>query len=182
MVARNQRVSDRWPCFFREPWVHDHVDPFVRDRWLASYGTRAPFGDLRNTWRREHCRTLNPYGSDTCRARLPECAKAFCDAVSLTARHKPNRAGGYFRKVARTDAAKRADILLTRGIQSDSLTHREALDAQRPGNERSPTEGTEQGPRVRSSEDRPVSIGDVFRSLDLGPRKEGTPDGTTSTE
>lgn len=182
MTAKNQRISDRWPCFFREPWVHDHVDPFVRDRWLAAFDQRAPFGDLRNQWRRQHCRTLNPYGSDHCRAREAECAKAFCDAVALTARHHPDRAVGYFRKVAKTEAAKRADILLTRQTASDSLTHHEGLNVQRPSQQGDLSESHGEGPRVPSTTSGPVSIGDVFRSLDLGPRERGTPDGTESTE
>lgn len=107
------------PCIFKKGFVTDTVDPLIDKMWKASIPGKVPFGDLRNQWRRHHCRTLNPYGdSENCPYDPKDCARAFYSAVREVVRAN-DRMGlkapvGYFLKVARTMAAIRADEAVER--------------------------------------------------------------------
>lgn len=92
----------KWPCIFRGAIVRDHVDP----RLAADY-EGVPFGDFRRTWREQHCRAINPYGSDGCPYSERECAAAFEDVAreAMYARVP----GAYFRVRARTTGLDRAE-------------------------------------------------------------------------
>lgn len=205
-------------CVFKKGFVTDQVDPLVDEMWKASIGGKTPFGDLRNQWRRLHCRTLNPYGdSENCPYDEKDCARAFYAAVREVARAadrvgKLDRPVGYFTKVARTYAARRADEAVGRRAQVAMMrrtfvppSHEATPDqaktttqprhdprgvagAQRPGEGARPPGGAaldggaghaapapDRPGAVPGSGHGPVAVGDLFGSLELGPR-QGRPE------
>jgi hypothetical protein len=87
--------------------MREQVDPRIKAEWEAQRDDKPKWGDLRNTFRREHCRTINPYGSENCIFKPEDCAIAFLKGVqqSMGARN-PH---GYFIKVARSSGSLRAD-------------------------------------------------------------------------
>jgi hypothetical protein len=99
----------RFACVFRDPFVREQIDPRIQSEWKAMYGCGAPFGDLRRTWRKEHCATINPYGSEGCPYEAKDCAMAFYAAVQSSMGPHITRPAGYFRKVARSTGIVRAD-------------------------------------------------------------------------
>lgn len=176
---RKQRTptSRRWECVFPHP-ASELVDERVDKRWKSTFGGRTPFGDLRNQFRRKHCRTLNPYGSETCPYSRDVCALAFEDAVRVTCDARPGVPMGYFMKVAKTLGAIRADakplardrmnVLVESAPPNFSENH--ADPAARP------PDGLETGPReVPGTPAGPVSIGDLFGSLGIQPRQGSEP-------
>jgi len=179
-------LTTKWPCVFAQPDIKA-VDKTVQELWIETFGRKPNFGDLRNQWRRHHCRTLNPYGSESCPYTYASCARSFLEAAEVTAAAKARVPTPYFGKVAKTTAAKRADEKplnrgLTPSVSSATFTRTGVLDEERPGHAGTPAENTEERPRLRSGEDRPFSIGDVLRSLDLRPHQRPPDDGETSTE
>lgn len=139
--------------------------------WKSTFGvSRTPFGDLRNQFRRQHCRTINPYGSEGCPYNTDTCALAFMDAVRVTCDARPKVPVGYFRKVAKTMGAIRAD--------SKPLARERGRIFVLVGDEDEPNpragrpEHLETGPgEVRSPAARPVAIGDLFRQIRVEPRQ-----------
>lgn len=102
-------------CVFRKGFVTEVIDYKVDGLWKAGLGGKTPFGDLRNMFRRHHCRTLNPYGdSERCPFEKKECALAFLEAVQLTVNARPHTPVGYFIRVAKSTAAIRADEAVER--------------------------------------------------------------------
>jgi hypothetical protein len=99
----------RFACVFRDPFVREQIDPRIQSEWKAMYGCGAPFGDLRRTWRKEHCAILNPYGSEGCSYGPKDCALAFLAAVQSSIGPNITRPAGYFRRVAKSTALVRAD-------------------------------------------------------------------------
>jgi hypothetical protein len=99
----------RFACVFRDPFVREQIDPRIQALWKAEYGVGAPFGDLRRTWRKEHCATINPYGSEGCPYEAKDCAMAFLAAVQSSIGPNITRPAGYFCKVARSTGIVRAD-------------------------------------------------------------------------
>lgn len=132
-------------------------------------GSAAPFGDLRSMWVREHCVRLAA-ADDLCPYPQEQCALSFLAAVqtSLTARTNPR---GYFRRVAKTMAL---DRLEQKPLSRDQ--------AHRPGDARPVDHGDGEGSGVYRPTTRPVPIGDLLRSLDLGPRQGPTPDGEAGSK
>jgi hypothetical protein len=112
-VTKQTKVAE---CVFRKGFVTEVIDQKVNDLWRSGFGVvRVPFGDLRNMFRRHHCRTINPYGdSDRCPFDKKECAYAFLDAVRLTVNARPRVPVGYFIRVAKSTAAIRADEAVER--------------------------------------------------------------------
>jgi len=104
---RYSRTSKEWPCVFGTDFMRDQIDPRIKDEWAASRADKPKWGDLRTTFRREHCSAVNPWGSETCPFKPEECAIAFLKAVqqSLGARN----AHAYFVRVARASGSYRAD-------------------------------------------------------------------------
>ena len=175
----------KWECCFPQP-ATEMVDAKVNEMWHESFRKRTPFGDLRNQFRRQHCRTLNPYGSETCPYAIEVCTLAFMDAVRVTCDAKPSVPVGYFRKVAKTMAAIRADgapLARNRGrinvlVEPEAAEFSESHADQRP----SPGDSLEERQRVRGLDTGPVSIGDVLRQIRVqsrpdvertGPEQEG---------
>ena len=170
-------LAERWPCIFSTKIVHDAIDPWISTRWEQTLGGKPPFGDLRNQWRKQHCRTLNPYGSEDCPFDQTDCAMHFQEAVKKTMLARPKSPVGYFRTVARMDAAHKADEGLTRRIRrrySPDGTNvpppETAARSPRSGHAGNETEGLQKGRRVRSPEDGPQGIGELLGSLDIRPR------------
>ena len=162
-----------WPCVFPEP--ASSVDERVDVRWKETFRSRTPFGDLRNMFRRHHCRTLNPYGSDTCPYAPDRCAAAFEDAVRVTCDNHPKVPVGYFIRVAKTMAAIRADAKpLPRDIrgrmnvlpESEAQNFSESHADQPEGDPGSLEPGRGD---VHRPGRRPVAVGDVFASLGIQP-------------
>jgi hypothetical protein len=183
--TRNPYTAAEWPCVFNGNFVREQVDPRIKEEWEARREDKPKFGDLRNTFRREHCRNVNPWGSSTCPFKEEDCALAFLRGVtqSLAARN----AHGYFIKVARSSGAARADEAVEQrarmrtdvdpramgGSARAGLRERPALGV---GEDRrggpADMEPVPQGPEagVRSPFTRPGSIRDVLGSFDLRPR------------
>ena len=106
-MTRQRKLAE---CVFHAGFVVTTIDPQVDKMWKARIGGKTPFGDLRNMWRRHHCRTLNPFGdSERCPYPEEECAKTFLEAVVRTVNARPRVPVGYFIKVAKTMGAVRAD-------------------------------------------------------------------------
>jgi hypothetical protein len=172
--AKPSTTTKRWPCIFREQIVRDQFDPQIARDWDRTYpGTHAPFGDMRNMWRRHHCRTLNPYGSESCPYAPVQCARAFYDSVKTVSQTHRSSPVGYLIKVAKTSAAIRAD---NKPLARDRMSDNEASPAQAarpqgPSDSATADVRPHAGPIVRGPEDRPVSIADVLRSLDPRPRE-----------
>lgn len=194
-VKKRTPIATRWECGFSTKSIHS-VDETVDKLWKQRIGGRVPFGDLRNQFRRHHCRTLNPYGSDTCPYAREACVQAFLDTVRKTVAANPKVPVGYFIRVARTTAAIRADEKpLARDRSTNGLTGNqpaarvrtdvsiEASEEVREGRlgQSVQTSSTE-GQRMRRTTAGPVGIGDVFRSLDLRPRQSSSDEGKESAE
>lgn len=190
-MKQRSPTSRKWPCLFGEISTKV-IDNRVDNLWERAYpGTKTPFGDLRNQWRRHHCRTLNPYGSESCPYPREECGAAFLESVEITVRTGAKSPVGYFIKVAKTEAARRAD---RKGIQRGLTSHNnygnlrrtgvpnEAPEAQRPGQSGSENEDSASRSGVRSSQAGPIRIGEVLGSIDLRPHPRPTPNGEEGTE
>lgn len=69
----------RWPCVFRRPEIRQDVNPRLQRAYRESIkpGADPPYGALQGLWRREHCREINPYGSDTCPYEARDCILAY---------------------------------------------------------------------------------------------------------
>lgn len=187
---RYTRTSTEWPCIFNGDFVREQVDPRIKTAWEERRSDKPKWGDLRNTFRREHCRAINPWGSETCPFAEEDCALAFLQGVlsSLKARN-PH---GYFIKVARSSGSYRADEGVERRARMRTdVPHPPAMGGAMP-------EGLREGPLpslgqgrlgdqdhvdpvapssgegVRRPVSRPQPIGELLGSLDLRPR-EGSP-------
>lgn len=194
-MKKRTTTSRTWECLFSTKYAKA-VDPLVDAMWKGAYGEgKVPFGDLRNQWRRQHCRTLNPYGSESCPYPMKSCAEAFLETVSTTIRARARKPVGYFRKVAKNDAAKRADEKpLSRDLTTLPLhgsiirtgVPDEEPKAQGPGDAGASTEGTESRQTdsrgVRSTLSGPIAIGDLLGSLDLRSRQGRTPSSEEGNE
>jgi hypothetical protein len=174
-TTKRTPTSRHWECVFPQP-ASEMTDGAVDEMWKAAFKVkRVPFGDLRNQFRRQHCRTLNPYGSESCPYAKDVCALAFMDAVRVTCDAKPKVPVGYFRKVAKTMAAIRADgkpltrergrmyVLVEDGAANISESHADQRGSPQPGLE----EGEGDVPRPPTG---PIAIGDLLRQIGVQPR------------
>jgi hypothetical protein len=95
----------RWPCVFRHPIIRESVNP-----QLHRIDPATPYAAFQKVFRSEHCATLNPYGSESCPYSKEDCALAYLrDAQHTLWNANPKTRIGYFRKITRSSAAKRAD-------------------------------------------------------------------------
>ena len=197
--SRNSTTTREWPCVFNGEFIREQIDPRVKTEWAERRSDKPKFGDLRNTFRREHCRSVNPWGSETCPFREEDCAIAFLKAVqeSLPARN----AHGYFIKVARSSGALRADMAVDRRADDARMRTRATegpSDEGRMGGadparvrarpeagvapDAAPAppdaaESGEAGGGVRRPVSRPRLIGDLLREADLRSRPRSGQDG-----
>lgn len=146
--------------------------------WRTTFKVKTPFGDLRNQFRRQHCRTLNPYGSDTCPYDRDVCALAFMDAVRVTCDAKPKVPVGYFRKVAKTMGAIRADskpLARTQRGRMIVLTESGAADFSESHADQGGSPAGGLGPaggEVPRRDTGPISIGELFGQIGVQPRSD----------
>jgi hypothetical protein len=180
-MKKTTPLAKGWPCEFAHPTMRGSIDPWIADEWQRVFKEKAPFGDLRNQWRREHCRTLNPYGDEHCQ-KEGYCALQFLASVKATIKAVPRSPVGYFKKVARMSAAHRADEGLTRRIRGPySQEGTNVPQTPRPGYAGNETGGLQEGRGMRSPLDRPKGIDEVLGSLDLRPRSSDSDEGEAST-
>ena len=102
------RLARTHPCVFASPFIREQIDPRVQEAWKGRWGKGAPFGELRRLFRERHCRTLNPYGSESCPYSEESCGLAFKQAVDVSL-DKSGASLGYYRAVCLSGGAKRAD-------------------------------------------------------------------------
>jgi hypothetical protein len=125
--ARYPRTSAEWPCIFTQPLATERLFPAVKKLWERNRSDRPKWGDLLTTFRREHCRNVNPWGSETCPFKPQECALAFY--VALESSLDAKNPYGYFRAVARSSGALRADLAVERKAQRARMRTTEDEDA-----------------------------------------------------
>lgn len=188
--ARYARTSAEWPCIFKTPLATERLDPAIKTLWASRRSDRPKWGDLRTTFRKQHCRNVNPWGSATCPFRPTDCAMAFYRAIeqALAARNPY----AYFISVCRSTGAARADLgVELRARMRTDVTDETGVDrATHPGVPARPTDrlravgddpvvrgvdrdSTARG--VRRVATGPVPLGDVLGGLDLGPRPRPRP-------
>lgn len=110
------------PCIFAKGVTRGAIDDHVAGLWLESFGDQpVPFGDLRLSFKRFHCGTVNPMGGE-CPFVPQDCARAFLGAVKevciqndITPIRNPR---GYFVRVAKSTGAMRADLAVGRRAQA----------------------------------------------------------------
>lgn len=182
-------LTEKWKCVFHQPSVRGSVDPWISTEWPRAVGGKAPFGDLRNQFRKQHCRTLNPYGSEDCPYDQHACVSAFSRCVEATLKAMPKKPMAYFIKVARMDAAKRADEKpLTRDRDQrysrvgTDVPPPETARAPRPGDTGNEDEGIRARQGLRSPAAGPTGIGELLGSLDFRPHQPSPDERKESAE
>lgn len=194
--ARYARTSAEWPCIFPTPLATDRLDPAIKRLWESHRSDRPKWGDLRTTFRKQHCRRVNPWGSETCPFKPEDCAMAFYSAVeqSLYATNPY----GYFVSICRSTGAARADlgVELRARMRTDAVTDEGAmgrpetarLRARPEDGLRAVPDAVSEPPVVRVVEDakvrglrgvaaQPTALRDVLGGLDLRPRPRPGRDG-----
>jgi hypothetical protein len=159
-------------CCFKEQFTKEQVDPRVKQKWEDAYGRRAPFGNLRQMWVRQHCRIVAPY--DDCPYDKQDCALAFLTCVELVTEIHRTSPTGYFRAAARTLALKRAD--------EKPLARSSTVVQEGPRHPRDADGHLQARQGMRRDTHRPIAIGDVLGSFDFGPREDRGADGKEGTK
>lgn len=189
---RYTRTSTEWPCIFKLPLAIERLDPSIKKLWESRRSDRPKWGDLRTTFRRDHCRTVNPWGSETCPFKAEDCALAFYRSVeqSIAARNPY----AYFITVCRSSGARRADEGV--GLRARMRTDVTPNDGRVENTETSrlrtgPEDGVRTLPKhlqlrgvdrddplrgLRGLAARPSTVGNVLGSLDLGSHPRTRPD------
>jgi len=179
------KVKTKWPCVFLGPIIRDEVNPILYDQF-----PKLPFGAFQRAWRKQHCATINPYGSESCPYDERDCAMAFLAAAedAMAAKTSPV---GLFRAIARSTGLRRSEskplaryrIVRTDGHEvgspdlrrspttgpDDDLVGRPGVPRQEPMGRAGtvPSVGAE---RVRGTDHRPQSIRSLLRGDGAGPR------------
>lgn len=188
--TRRRNAPARYPCIVASDFVRSEIDPRIKTEWPT-----VKFGDLRKTWRRRHCATLNPYGSDGCPFSPEDCALAYLVCATQSSTRSSTNPMGYFWKAAHSMALDRADNKPlardaekatersgnTRGAREGHADRHGRLDGAqgdlRPGTDRGGDEGG-----LHRERTGPSRIGTLLGTLDFGPR-EGLPnDGEEGSE
>lgn len=172
------------PCVFSTTFMREVVDPRVAGQWPAK---PVPYGDLRRTWRLQHCATVNPYwDSEMCPYPASECAMAFLSSVQSATVQGTRNPLGRFRAIAKLAGLRR--------LEDKPLARDRDIGPQRSGDAGAPTGNP--GPRppaddaarpgtpeddLRRTNTRPSPIGEVLGALHLGPREVRPHDGQEGT-
>ena len=175
------RRPDQVPCVFRTSFIREQIDPRIKAAWPG----RAPWGDLRKTWKTEYCLRVNPTGyPEDCPFSEEDCALTFLQAVLIVT--EAERPGALFRRVAATRGMERADqrpLARDRVPQGRPLhlgetsTVRDVVRPMGPG-EVGAVAGSESKRNAMSRRGaRPISIGEVLGALDFGARQGSAQDG-----
>ena len=161
---------DQVPCVFRGSFVREQVDPRIKEAWPG----RAPWGDLRKTWKTQHCLRVNPTGyPEDCPYSEEDCAMSFLQAALIVA--SADRPGAMFRVLAANRGAERAD---NRPLARDRVPTRRTSDMGLPretGEVRVVAAAPDQALHGRRT--APVSIGSLLGSYDPRPRQGRSHDG-----
>jgi len=193
------RRPSRYPCIFRGRFIRDQVDPRVKELWERTTGRPAPFGRLRLTFQKGHCRLINPYGSESCPYREEECAMAFLGAVQNSLLPWVEDPAAYFVKVARSTGIERADNKPLAREQhrdvhqaGDSGSGRGGHGAGRPGDlahvrgvhpsQGVRTEVLDEEDHLRRAHARPVSIGSLLGAFNTGAREGRVANGSEGSK
>jgi hypothetical protein len=176
--------SVKFPCIFRGLDIKP-TDDRIQAAWKERHGQGAPFGSLRQQWRKQHCATINPYGSDGCPYTIDQCISAFEATVMETLKPQVIDSRVYFISAARSSGLTRAETKpspriteaagpgLTGFVGSGgSARSGEDLEADR--------RAADTGVRTRLA--RPVRIGEMLRWPDGRPREGRHEDRRTDPE
>lgn len=183
----------RYPCIFAGTEIRA-TDDRIQEAWKARFGKGAPFGSLRQTWRRGHCRAINPYGSDGCPYARESCIIAFEDAVMQSLGRNVLDPRVYFISVARTTGMQRAETKpqerITEGpgpgvagvVGLDHSARRSPYLASVREDPDIPGLDEPASDSLRRRLSRPVRIGEMLRWPDSGAREGRPDDGSTGPE
>lgn len=162
------------PCVFRGSFIREQVDPRIKAAWPAP----IPWGDLRKTWKSQHCLRVSGTGyPEDCPYSEEDCALSFLQcALSVLEADRPMAA---FRVLSKMRGAERAD---------NKPLAREGDQKRRNGDmagQRGPAPSRGDVPKVPGVSPaylphapvRPTQIGDVLRSYDFGSRQRPAHDG-----
>lgn len=159
----------RWPCIFRRPEIRQDVNPRLQRAYRAHIKPdgHPPYSALQGLWRKEHCRTINPYGSESCPYEPRDCVLAYYQA-SMKAMEEPGvrSVTGFFRVLAKRYGLERSDNrpLARDRIRSTNGSSQTKIP-DRPRDPRSVDDGDEEGlGNVRRQS--PRSIGSMLRTDD----------------
>jgi hypothetical protein len=167
--------------------VDDRVDSVFK-----SHGKKAPFGDFRRTWWREHCQYMG--GPTACPYEPRDCALAFLSATQRCV--DARRPGAMFRTVAQRDAVLRMErkpLARERPSRSPFVTApvgATASGGQQPGHDagvHTSESGDhmasmgEAGDTLRRPISRPTRIGSMLGSPNAGSREVPADDGQEGT-
>ena len=159
----------RWPCIFKRPEIRADVNPRLKRAYqeYVKPGKYPPYAALQGLWRKEHCQTINPYGSDSCPFEARDCVLAYYQA-SMKAIEEPGvrSVPGLFRILAKRCGIERADnrpLALDRIRSTNGANH--ATIPTRPSHVRDLEDGNEERlGHVRRQP--PRSIGSLLRTDD----------------
>lgn len=154
MGERHNRLA-RWECVFKAPFLRTEINARLYER-----DPRTPFGMFSKIWREEHCRTLNPYGSEDCPYDERDCALAYYAAVSHAQATPGVRSmPAFFRSVAKRMGLERAD---DKPLARDRVNRRTngRTEAPRSGDAGAEGRGTAEGRAV--SRTAPRSLASLF--------------------
>ena len=176
-------------CVFSTPFIREQIDPRVQEAWREAYSMNAPFAKLRQMWKTQHCVQVDPYNTG-CPYSEEDCAMSFLVAVERTVGFRPEKPTGYFRAVAHSMGLDRAD---DKPLARDTLTRTDVRNEGHPGGLESrfgtgPSRGRglaedrglhaagdqgldEEASDLHRTSHRPVRIGELLGTLDLGPRE-----------
>lgn len=175
------------PCVFTTPFMIEQVYPRLYEDDPA-----FPFSALIRLWRKEHCATINPYGSESCPYPAEDCAIAFMLAAQQSALAKTSRVG-LFKSIARSTGLTRAE---NKPLARDAIIRTDGQQNRPSGLRGGPGTGSADGvladrqPRigragqvppgvpggrsmgVRGSSHRPQALGDLLRGDGEGSRTQ----------
>lgn len=177
-----RKPNRRYPCIFVGPGVRA-TDDRIQTAWKARHGQGAPFGSLRQEWRRQHCAVINPYGSDGCPYTIDQCISAFEAAVMATLEPQVIDSRVYFISVARSRGLERAENKPSSRITEGAGPGVAGVVGQGdPARRRADLFRGAEGPTLREVEDaesrylrrrmaKPTRIGEMLRRPDSGARE-----------
>lgn len=177
------------PCMFRGELIRE-ADRKIAYEWAKKFTRGAPFSRLRLSWKEQHCRILNRYSSKECPYPERDCVISFLSAVetAIWDCDEVSHAVGYFRAIIKTMALNRLEnkplarerpgLAGTPQLGSAAGPYEPvALADGERGDGTGGIRGIPEEPNLRRSHARPLSIGEVLGTLNVGTRKTELPNG-----
>lgn len=167
------RKRTQIPCVFRGEYIREVVDPQLKQAWAPK---RAPYGDLRKTWKSQYCLRVNPTGyPEDCPFPEETCANRFLETALKTV--DAREPGALFRRMSRYQGTEDADNRpLARERVPEGRYPRMAKV--RPSWLKFPGLDAGTANLVLDKSTGPSSIAEVLRSIDPRTRKVPAEDGT----